>query len=210
MIASKSRFLLPGVLAVPLAAIVGPNERVRSSASRRFAGQMESVVQGVTQRAIELVVEALDVNALLARMDLNAVLVRVELNGLLGRVDINRVLDRVDINRVLDRVDINQVLDRVDMNRLMARVDINEIVDRLDIETLMGNTDLGAHMTSSTSTLATEAVDLEDATRQAVTDLRSSSSWANTIARLMWVSRLRRNQTGRTGPPEVPNAEEEP
>lgn len=201
MIASKSRFLLPGVLAVPLAATVGPNEQVRCSASRRFAGQMESIVQGVAQRAMELVVEALDVNALLARMDLNAVLVRVELNGL---------LDRVDINQVLDRVDINRVLDRVDMHRLMARVDVNEIVDRLDIETLMGNTDLGAHMASSTSTLAAEAADLEDATRQAITDLRTSSSWANTIARLMWVSRLRRNHTRRTGPPEVPNAQEEP
>jgi hypothetical protein len=194
----------------PILRGVGPNERVRSSASRRFAGQMESIVQGVAQRAIELVVEALDVNALLARMDLNAVLVRVELNGLLDRVDLNQVLDRVDINQVLDRVDINQVLDRVDMNRLMARVDINKIVDRIDIEALVADTDLGAHMASSTSTLATEAADLDDATRQAITGLRSSYGWANIIARLMWVSRLRRNHTGRTGPPEPPNAQEEP
>ena len=62
---------------------VDPNDRVRISARRRFAEQM---VHGVAQRAIELVVEALDVNALLARTDLNAVLVRVELNDLLGRV----------------------------------------------------------------------------------------------------------------------------
>jgi hypothetical protein len=201
MIASKSRFLLPGVLTVPLMAAVGPIERVTSSAGRRFAGQMESIVQGAAQRAVELVVEALDVNALLARMDLNAVLVRVELNGLLGRVDINQVLDRIDIN---------QVLDRVDMSRLMARVDINEIVDRIDIEALVANTDLGAHMASSTSTLATEAADLEDATRQAITDLRSGYGWTDTIARWVWASRLRRNHNGRTGPPELPNAQEEP
>jgi hypothetical protein len=194
-------------------------ELVRSSASRRFAGQMESIVQGVAQRAIELVVEALDVNALLARMDLNAVLVRVELNGLLGqvdlnqvlgRVDLNQVLGRVDINQVLDRVDINQVLDRVDMSRLMARVDINEIVDRVDIEALVANTDLGARMASSTSTLATEAADLEDTARQAITGLRSSYGWADTIARWVWVSRLRRNHTGRTGPSELPDAQEKP
>jgi hypothetical protein len=219
MIASKSRFLLPGVLAVPLVAAVGLNERVRNSASRRFAGQIESIVQGVAQRAIELVVEALDVNALLARMDLNAVLVRVELNGLLGRVDLNRVLDRVEINRVLDRVeinqvldrvDINQVLDRVDMSRLMARVDIDEIVDRIDIEALVANTDLGGRMASSAGTLAAEAAGLEDATRQAITGVRSSYGWADTVARLIWVSRLRRNHTGRTGPPESPDAQEEP
>ncbi len=35
-----------------------------------MAGQRELLVQGVAQRAIELVVEALDVNALLARLDL--------------------------------------------------------------------------------------------------------------------------------------------
>jgi len=219
MIASKSRFLLPGVLAVPLVAAVGPNDRVRSSASRRFAGPMESIVQGAAQRAIELVVEALDVNALLARMDLNAVLVQVELDDLLGRVDLNQVLDRVDLNQlvdrvdlnqVLDRVDINQVLDRVDMSRLMARVDINEIVDRIDIEALVADTDLGARMASSTGTLATEVADLGDATRQAITDVRGSYGWANTLARVMWVSRLRRNHAERPGPPGLPDAQEEP
>jgi hypothetical protein len=171
---------------------------------------LESIAQGVAQRAIELVVEALDVNALLARMDLNAVLVRVELNSLVGRVDLNQVLGRVDINQVLDRVDINQVLDRVDMDRLMARVDINEIVDRIDIEALVTDTQLGAHIASSASTLATETADLDDATRQAIADLHDSYSRANTIAHLLWASRLRRNRTERTGPPEPPNAQEEP
>ena len=61
---------------------MNPNDWVGISASRRrFAEQM---VQGVAHRAVELVVEALNVNALLARIDLNAVLVRVELNDLLG------------------------------------------------------------------------------------------------------------------------------
>ena len=177
---------------------VDPNGRVRSSASRRFAGQMEQLVQGVAQRALELVVEVLDVNTLLARIDLNAVLVRVELNDLLDRVDINQVLDGVDINRVLDRADINRVLDRADMDSLMARIDINEIAARVDIEALVANTDLGALMASSSSTLATEAVDRG----------RSHAvSMDDTIAR--WVSRLRRDHAGRADPPELPDAQEE-
>ena len=111
------------------------------------------MAQGVAQRVIELVVDALDVNALLVRVDLNAVLERVDLNGLLGRVDLNQVIDRVDLNQVIDRVDLNQVIDRVDLNqvidrvdvnRLMARVDINELAGRVDIEALVKNTDLGA------------------------------------------------------------------
>jgi hypothetical protein len=114
-------------------------------------------------------------------------------------VDLNQVLDRVDLNQVLDRVDLNQVLDRVDMDKLMAKVDINEIAGRIDIEALVKNTDLGALMASSSSTIVTEAVDLG----------RSHAvSMDDTLAR--WVSRLRRNHTGRAGPPELLNAQEEP
>jgi hypothetical protein len=79
-----------------------PGEGVRHSASRRFAEQ-ESIAQGVAQRVIDLVVEVLDVNALIARIDLNVVLARVELNSLLHRADLNEVRDQVDLNQVLDR-----------------------------------------------------------------------------------------------------------
>jgi len=151
---------------------------------------MESIAQGVAQRVIDLVIEALDMNALIARIDLNVVL---------GRVDLNQVVDRVDLNEVLDRVDLNQILERVDVNKLMAQVDINQIVNRIDVESLVKNTDLGAIMLSSTSTLGTEAVDLG----------RSHAvSMDDTLAR--WVSRIRRNQTGRAEPPELPNTPEEP
>jgi hypothetical protein len=117
----------------------------------------------------------------------------------LDRVDLNQVLDRVDLNQVIDRVDLNQVLDRVDVNRLMARVDINELAGRVDIEALVKNTDLGALLASSSGTLATEAVDLG----------RSHAvGMDETLAR--WVSRVRRNHTGRAGPPELLDAQEEP
>ena len=142
---------------------------------------MESIAQGVAQRVIDLVVEALDVNALIARIDLNV------------------VLTRVDLNQVLDRVDLNQVLDRVDLNEVLDRVDINEIAGRIDIEALVKNTDLGALLANSSSTIATETVD--QGRSHAV-------SMDDTLAR--WVSRLRRNHTGRAGPPELLNAREEP
>ena len=133
---------------------------------------MESIAQGVAERVIDLVVEALDMNALIARIDLNI---------------------------VLARVDLNQIVDRLDVNKLMARVDINQIVGRIDIETLVKNTDLGALMVSSSSNLATEAVDLGRSHAVSLDD---------TLAR--WVSKLRRNHTGRAEPPELSIAPEEP
>jgi hypothetical protein len=148
----------------------------------RFAEQMESIAQGVAQRVIDLVVDSVDLNALIARIDLNTVLARVNLNV---------VLARVDLNEVLGEIDLNEALDRVDMNKLLARVDINEIVGRIDVEALVNNTDLGALLASSSSTIATEAVDLG----------RSHAvSMDDTLAR--WVSRLRRNHTGPAGPPK--------
>jgi hypothetical protein len=169
---------------------VDPGERFRRSAPRRLAEQVESIAQGVAQRVIDLVVESLDMNALIAQIDLNAVL---------ARVDLNEVVDRIDLNEVVDRIDLNEVVDRVDMNKLLARVDINQIVSGIDVESLVKNTDLGAIMVSSSSTLATEAVDLG----------RSHAvSMDDTLAR--WVSRIRHNHTGRAEPPELPNTPEEP
>jgi hypothetical protein len=169
---------------------VDPGERFRRSAPRRLAEQVESIAQGVAQRVIDLVVEALDMNALIARIDLNVVL---------ARVDLNEVVDQIDLNEVLSRVDLNQIVDRLDVNKLMARVDINQLVSRIDVESLVKNTDLGAIMVSSSSTLATEAVD---------SGRSHAVSMDDTLAR--WVSRIRRNHTGRAEPPELPNTPEEP
>jgi hypothetical protein len=142
---------------------------------------MESIAQGVAQRVIDLVVESLDMNALIAQIDLNA------------------VLARVDLNKVVDRIDLDEVVDRVDMNKLLARVDINQIVSRIDVESLVKNTDLGAIMVSSSSTLVTDAVDMGRG---------HAVSMDDTLAR--WVGKIRRNHTGRTEPPELPKPPEEP
>ncbi len=199
---------------LPVNRLKGPTDLIRTTG---FGEQMESMAQGVAHRVIDLVVDSLDVNALLDRIDLNALLARVDLNQVLDRVNLNQMLEGVDLNAVMARVDMNQVLDRVnmnavvaqvdldqaldrvDMNKLMARVDVNEIAGRIDIEALVKNTDIGALLASSSSTIATEALDLG----------RSHAvSMDDTLAR--WVSRLRRNHSGRTGPPELPNAQEEP
>ena len=172
---------------------------MRNSAGRRFAGQIESIAQAVAQRVIDLVLDALDMNALIARIDMNVVLRRIELNSLLDRVDLNEVLNHVDLNQVLETVDLNEILDRVDMNKLLAQVDINQLAGRIDIEALVKSTDLGALLVSSSGNLATEAIDLG----------RSHAvSMDDTLAR--WAGKLRRNQAGRAGPPELPDGQEEP
>ena len=50
----------------------------------------EGLAQQVAGRVVDLVANALDVNALVARVDLNAVLGQVDVAALLERVDLNR------------------------------------------------------------------------------------------------------------------------
>ena len=99
----------------------------------RLVPRGEALAQTVAERAVELVVSALDVNAL---------------------------LDEVDLNAVLDQVDIERVLDRIDLDRLLQRVDLNDIVKRIDIDALVEQTDLGSVIAASSSGVASEALNV--------------------------------------------------
>jgi hypothetical protein len=95
--------------------------------------RVEALAQAVAERAVELVVSALDVNGL---------------------------LDRVDLNAVLDQVDIERVLDRIDLDRLLGQVDLNAVVERIDVDALVEQTDLGAVIARSSSGVASDALDV--------------------------------------------------
>ena len=143
-------------------------------AESRLIPRPERWAQATTERVVELVVSALDVNALLDQVDLNA------------------VLDQVDLDRVLDQVDLDRVLDRVDLDRLLKRVDLNDIIKRIDVEALVEQTDLGAVIARSSSGVASDVLDV----------VRSQTVGLDEfIAR--WIGRLRRRPyTGPPGPPD--------
>ncbi len=109
-----------------------PYERQRSIDGRGVT-RREVLAQAVTERAVDLVVSALDVNAL---------------------------LDEVDLNALLDEVDINRVLDRIDLNRLLARVDLNAVLQRVDLDELVEQTDIGSVIAASSSGVAGEVLDV--------------------------------------------------
>ena len=111
---------------------------MNSPERRRLAGvrpvpRSEAWAQAATERAVELVVSALDVNAL---------------------------LDLVDLNAVLDQVDIDRVLDRIDLDRLLGRIDLNQLVKHIDLGALVEQTDLGAIIAASSSGVAGDVVDV--------------------------------------------------
>jgi len=99
----------------------------------RLVPRAEALAQAVAERALEIVVAALDMNAL---------------------------LDRVDMNRALDQVDIERVLDRIDLDRLVERMDLNSVIEHIDVDALVQQTDLGAVIARSSSGVATNALDV--------------------------------------------------
>jgi hypothetical protein len=109
--------------------LVEPLDRLRT-AGKRVADPLESLAQRVAERVIDLVLNALDLNALILRIDLNAVLEQVDVTALVDRIDLNQVLSRVDMDALVDRIDLNEVLSRVDMDALVDRIDLNEIIAR--------------------------------------------------------------------------------
>ncbi len=167
-----------------------PGERVLM-AGWRLAEPLETLAQHVAQRAIELVVEALDINALLDQIDVNRLLDRVDADRLIARVDVDALLDRVDVDRLIARVDVDALLERVDVDALLGRIDVNELASRVDVDAVLERTELRGVLSRSSSTIASEGVDLVRSQAVGLDDF---------VAR--WVSRLRHRTY--SGPPAWP------
>ena len=90
----------------------------------RLGPSMEALAQAVAQRAVEIVVSALDVNALLDRVDLNAVL---------EQVDIGQVLDRIDLNGIVERIDVEALVEQTDLGAIIASSTRGVAGDALDV-----------------------------------------------------------------------------
>jgi hypothetical protein len=126
-----------------------PLEKLRS-AGKRVTDPLEATAQRVAERAIDLVIHAVDINEIVAQIDLNAVLDRVDVSALLGRVDLNALLEQVDITALMARVDLNVLLERVDLNAL---------IQRIDVEALVKHTDFGEIIAKQSSGIASGALD---------------------------------------------------
>lgn len=169
--------------------------RLATAATRFIATPLAEEGHEVRERAVpaakELVhqatpgvVEAVDINELLAAVDLDALLASVDVDALVGRIDVGAIVERVDIGAIIDqvdvdaiveRVDVDAIIDRVDIQHILDKLDLNEVIARVDVDSLLRETELGAIIARSTSGVATEAL---DAVR------RQGVSLDNVVARL--------------------------
>jgi hypothetical protein len=111
----------------------------------------ERLAQKIAEQIVSRVVDALDVNALVAKIDVQDVV---------DRIDVNKVVASVDVEALMDRIDVEAVVARIDVNALMARVDVNALVDKIDVDSLIEQTELGSLIAKSTTGALTQGMDL--------------------------------------------------
>ena len=127
------------------------------------SGRMEQLAQSVAERVVNIVMDAIDIDALLQRIDVDA------------------LVARVDVDSVVSRVDVDKLIDRVDVEKIIERVDVEKIIERVDIDALMEQTELGSIIARSTSGVASEVLDVIRAQGVGLDDF--FSRWANRILR---------------------------
>ena len=127
------------------------------------SNRVEQLAQAVAERVVSIVMDAIDIDALLERVDVDA---------LVSRVDVDGVVSRVDVDGLIDRVDVEKIIDRVDMKK---------IVDRIDIDAIVEQTELGTIIARSTSGVASEVLDVVRAQGVGLDDF--FSRWANRVLR---------------------------
>jgi len=137
-----------------------------------LGGRVDQLAQAVAARVVAIVLDAIDINAVVSRVDIDA---------LVSRVDVDRIVSTVDIDALIDRVDVEKIIERVDVNAIVGRVDIDRIVGQLDIDSLMEKTELGSIIARSTTGVASEVLDLVRAQGVGLDDF--FARWTNRILR---------------------------
>ena len=145
------------------------------------ANRMEQLVESIAERVVNLVLDAVDINALVAQIDMDAVLAKVDVDAIVSKVDVQKIIDRVDVDEIVARVDVDAIIDRVDVQHIIERVDVQEIVQRVDIDSLVEQTELGTIIARSTSGVASEVLDVVRAQGVGLDDF--VARWVNRVLR---------------------------
>jgi len=63
----------------------------------------DRLAQAIAEQVVKVVVDALDINALLARIDVSALLDRVDMNEVVAKIDIDELVARLDVDALISR-----------------------------------------------------------------------------------------------------------
>jgi hypothetical protein len=119
--------------------------------SNPIGSRVEQLAQSLAERIVPLIVDAIDIDAILEKVDIDKIV---------SRVDIEKIVERVDIDRIVGEMDIEKIVERVDIQKIIERIDINAIVEEINIDALVEHTELGSIIARSTTGVLTEILDV--------------------------------------------------
>jgi len=96
-------------------------------------GTPERLAQLIAGQVVNLVIEALDFDAILDQINLNSLLARIDLNELLEQIDLNSLLRQVDVNVLISGIDLNSLIEHVEIEALIARSTSSAMGGALDV-----------------------------------------------------------------------------
>lgn len=116
------------------------------SLARGVRRRVASTVDDVVAQLIRAIVAALAAEVDLTRLvidnvDIDAIIARVDLDGAVTRVDLMAIVSRLDVDAVVAQVDLDAAVARVDLNAAIHRADLigvaNEIIDGVDLPAII-------------------------------------------------------------------------
>jgi len=102
------------------------------------SGRMEQFAQAVAERVVNVVMDAIDIDALLQRIDVDAVVSRIDVDKLIDRVDVEKIIERVDVEKIIQRVDIDGLMERTELGSIIARSTSGVASEALDVVRAQG------------------------------------------------------------------------
>ena len=80
-----------------------------------IGSRMEQLAQALAERLVPLIVDAIDLNAVL------------------DKVDIEALIERVDINAIVDEIDIDALVEQTELGSIIARSTTGVLTEILDV-----------------------------------------------------------------------------
>ena len=102
------------------------------------SGRAEQLAQAVAERVVNIVMDAIDMDALLQRIDVDAVIARVDVDSVVSRVDVDKLIDRVDVEKIIERVDIDALMEKTELGSIIARSTTGVASEVLDVVRAQG------------------------------------------------------------------------
>jgi hypothetical protein len=96
------------------------------------------LAQAVAERVVSIVMDAVDIDALLERIDVDALVSWVDVDAVVSRVDVEKIIERVDVEKIIERVDIDALIEQTELGSIIARSTTGVASQILDVVRAQG------------------------------------------------------------------------